>query len=109
MPKKTVRGITKSLNGTDYTRITKVVRMGGEIRMKYYLLQILADVWPTIRGPYESPLTRDRAALRIKAETGNEDDIYKLDCPSSNNTKGMKPVVSAYDSEFMGRVTRKDL
>ena len=77
--------------------------------MRYYLLQILVDVWPIIRGPYKSPLTRDRAALRIKAETGNEDGIYKLDCPSSNNTKGMKPVVTAYGSEFMERVTRKDL
>ena len=77
--------------------------------MKHYLLQILADVWPIIRGPYKSPLTRDKAALRIKAKVWNEDGIYKLDCPSSNNTKGMKPVVSAYDSEFMERVTRKDL
>ena len=75
--------------------------------MKYYLLQILADVWPTVRGPYKSSLTRDRAALRIKAETGNEDGIYKLDCPSSNNTKGMKPVVTAYGSELMERVARK--
>jgi len=72
--------------------------------MRYYLLQIIADVWPTIRGPYKSPMTRDRAALRIKAKTGNEDGIFKLDCPSSGSTKGMNPVVSAYSSEFMERV-----
>ena len=77
--------------------------------MSYYLLQIIVDVWPTIRGPYKSPLTRDKAALRIKAKTGSEDGIFKLDCPSSNNTKGIKPVVSAYGSKFMERVTRKDL
>ena len=77
--------------------------------MRYYLLQIIVDVWPTIRGPYKSPLTRDKAALRIKAKIGEEDGIFKLDCPSSYNTKGMKPVVSAYGSEFMETVTRKDL
>ena len=77
--------------------------------MRYYLLQILVDVWPTIRGPYKSPLTRDKAALRIRAKIGNEDGIFKLDCPSPNNTKGVKPIVSAYGSEFMERITRKDL
>ena len=77
--------------------------------MRYYLLQIIVDVWPTIRGPYKSPLTRDKAALRIRVKNGNEDGIFKLDCPSSNNTKGMKPVVSAYGSEFMERITRKNL
>lgn len=77
--------------------------------MTYYLLQIIADVWPTIRGPYKSLQARDRAALRIKAKVWNQDGIYKLDCPLSNNTKGTKPVVSTYDSEFMERVTRKDL
>ena len=77
--------------------------------MRYYLLRIIGDVWPTIRGPYKSPLTRDRAALRIRAKVEVEDGIFKLDCPASYTTKRTKPLVSAYSSEFMERVTEEDL
>jgi hypothetical protein len=74
--------------------------------MRHYLLHIIGDVWPTIRGPYKSPLTRDKAALRIRAKV--EDGIFKLDCPASYTTKRTKPLVIAYSSEFMERVTEED-
>jgi hypothetical protein len=77
--------------------------------MRHYLLHIIGDVWPTIRGPYKSPLTRDKAALRIRAKIGEEDSIFKLDCPASYTMRKTKPAVSAYSSEFMERVTGKDL
>lgn len=77
--------------------------------MRYYLLHIVEDVWPTIRGPYKFPLTRDKAALRIRAKIGDEDGIFKLDRPVSYSTKRTKPLVSAYGSEFMERVAEEDL
>ena len=45
----------------------------------FYLLHIIGDIEPEIRGLYKSEETRDRAALLLKKKVGDEDGIFMLD------------------------------
>src|ERR1700731_3205716 len=62
-----------------------------------YVLEIVGDVEPTLRGPYKNPDTRDRAAKRLrKKDTGKENGIFALDMMDNGKIR-----VWAYSAGFL--------
>ena len=62
-----------------------------------YVLEIVGDVEPTLRGPYKNTDTRDRAAKRLRAKDEEyENGIFALDL-----VKNGKVRVWAYSAGFL--------
>ena len=67
-----------------------------EKETRRYVLQVVGDVEPKLNGPYASEKARDRAARKLRKETGGEDGIYSLDVRAD-----WTPEVGAYSAGFM--------
>jgi hypothetical protein len=63
--------------------------------MKRYLIFVWGDVEPEIIGPFRSDAARDRRALELRKEEGDDHGIYILDVP-----KRGAPDVNAYSGAF---------
>ena len=54
--------------------------MKRNIVVAAYVLEIIGDIEPMLRGPYKNTDTRDRAAKRLrKKDAGKENGIFALD------------------------------
>ncbi len=62
-----------------------------------YVLEIVGDIEPTLRGPYKNTDTRDRAAKRLRAKDGEcENGIFALDLRNNGKIR-----VWAYSAGFL--------
>jgi hypothetical protein len=62
-----------------------------------YILEIVGDIEPTLRGPYKNAATRDRAAKRLrKKDAGKENGIFALDLMKNGKLR-----VWAYSGGFL--------
>ncbi len=62
-----------------------------------YVLEIVDDIEPTLRGPYKNTDTRDRAAKRLrKKDAGKENGIFALDMMNNGKIQ-----VWAYSAGFL--------
>jgi hypothetical protein len=69
-----------------------------------YVLEIVGDIEPTLRGPYKNTDTRDRAAKRLrKKDAGKENGIFALD-----RMKNGKLRVWAYSGFLDGTFEARD-
>ena len=60
---------------------------------EHYVLHVIGDVEPQFHGPYASAPDRDRVAIDLRKQNGDEDGLYRLDI-----TAGMHPLVYPYGS-----------
>ena len=70
-----------------------------------YVLEIVGDIEPKLRGPYKNKDTRDRAANRLrKKDAGKENGIFALDLMNNGKIR-----VWAYSAGFLDEtVAAKD-
>src|SRR5579864_4064299 len=62
-----------------------------------YVLEIVGDIEPTLRGPYKNADTRDRAAKRLREKDNeNENAIFALDLMKNGKIR-----VWAYSAGFL--------
>ena len=59
----------------------------------HYVLHVIGDVEPQLHGPYVSAPDRDRVAIDLRKQNGDEDGLYRLDIMA-----GMHPLVYPYGS-----------
>ncbi|MBT7067489.1 MAG: hypothetical protein HN919_14400 [Verrucomicrobia bacterium] len=60
---------------------------------QHYVLHVIGDVEPQLHGPYASAPDRDRVAIDLRKQGGDEDGLYRLDI-----TAGLHPLVYPYSS-----------
>jgi hypothetical protein len=86
---------------------------GGNMKVKlgrFFLLHIIGDIEPFIKGSYKTEKTRDQAAIKLKKKVGDEDGIFKLDMVCKRrNTISTIPKVKAYSAGFMANGVAIDL
>src|SRR6266851_7200289 len=70
-----------------------------------YVLEIVGDIEPMLRGPYKNADSRDRAAQRLrKKDAGKENGIFALDLMNNGKIR-----VWAYSAGFLDEtVATKD-
>lgn len=72
--------------------------------MTFYLLHIIGDIEPTIKGPYKSQASRDQAAFRLKTKVPPDDGIFMLNIRAKKgHTIPTIPTVAAYSGWFMNK------
>ena len=71
--------------------------MKRNIVVAAYVLEIIGDIEPMLRGPYKNTDTRDRAAKRLrKKDAGKENGIFALDLMKDGKVR-----VWAYSAGFL--------
>jgi hypothetical protein len=70
--------------------------------MRHYLLVVVGDIEPELRGPFLSAAVRDKAAKRHKARRADADGLFRLDVPARG-----RPEVGAYPGWFFKGRRRK--
>jgi hypothetical protein len=71
--------------------------MKRKVVVAAYVLEIVGDIEPTLRGPYKNMDTRDRAAKRLREkDAGKENGIFALDL-----MKNGKLHIWAYSAGFL--------
>ena len=71
--------------------------MKRNIVVAAYVLEIVGDIEPTLRGPYKNTDTRDRAARRLREKDGEkENGIFALDLMNNGKIR-----VWAYSAGFL--------
>jgi hypothetical protein len=71
--------------------------MKSSVVVAAYVLKIVGDIEPTLRGPYKNPDTRDRAAKRLRAkDREQENGIFALDLMKNGKIR-----VWAYSAGFL--------
>jgi hypothetical protein len=69
-----------------------------------YVLEIVGDIEPTLRGPYKNTDTRDRAAQRLRQkDAGKENGIFALDLMNNGKIR-----VWAYSAGFLDKAVAAD-
>ena len=73
----------------------------------HYVLHVIGDVEPQLHGPYASAPDRDRVAIELRRQNGDEDGLYRLDIMA-----GMHPLVypfSSYELQLEDRNDARDM
>src|SRR5882762_2762890 len=71
--------------------------MKRNVMVAAYILEIIGDIEPTLRGPYKNTHTRDRAAKRLREKDAEkENGIFALDL-----MKNGKLHIWAYSAGFL--------
>jgi len=71
--------------------------MKRKVVVAAYVLEIVGDIEPTLRGPYKNTDTRDRAAKRLREKDAEkENGIFALDLMNNGNLR-----VWAYSAGFL--------
>ena len=78
--------------------------MKRNIVVAAYVLEIIGDIEPMLRGPYKNTDTRDRAAKRLrKKDAGKENGIFALDLMNNGKIR-----VWAYSAGFLDEAFMAD-
>lgn len=65
------------------------------MKTRHYVLMVMDDIEPELRGPYRSAGKRDRRARELKRRHGDEHGLFRLDVTALG-----VPEVTAYSGGF---------
>jgi hypothetical protein len=68
-----------------------------ETKKKLYLLQVLDDLEPVVRGPYDFEAARTAAARNIRRDRGMRDGLFMMDCPD-------EPEISSFGAKELEEI-----
>lgn len=66
-------------------------------KIKYYLLFIYSDVEPTVYGPFPNPDARDKKALELRKQEGEDHGYFPVNVGNNG-----KLSVNSYSGSFFG-------